>query len=334
MKVLLPLVLVAALALAGYWGGSGEGRVLFGIVLPYAALGVFLAGMCRRVYVWARSPVPFRIPTTAGQQESLGWIKHSRLGNPSNGWEVAGRMVLEILFFRSLFRNTKADLRDGRLGYGSAKWLWAAGIVFHYAMLVILLRHLRFFLAPVPGFVGFVESVDGLFEVGVPVLYVTDVLFLAAVGYLFLRRVVIPQVAYVSLPADYFPLFLLFGIGATGVLMRYFLKVDLLEVKQFTMGLATFHPTVPKGVGGIFFAHLFLISVLFAYFPFSKLVHLGGVFLSPTRNLPNNSRAVRHINPWNPEVKVHSYQAYEDEFRDKMKAVGLPLEKGDPGVAP
>jgi nitrate reductase gamma subunit len=47
---------------------------------------------------------------------------------------------------------------------------------------------------------------------------------------------------------------------------------------------------VPETIGPMFFTHIFLLSVLFAYFPFSKLVHMGGVFLSPTRNLANNSQ--------------------------------------------
>ena len=75
-------------------------------------------------------------------------------------------------------------------------------------------------------------------------------------------------------------------------------------------------------------AFLFLVSVLFAYFPFSKLMHLGGVFLSPTRNLANTNRMRRHVNPWNPEVEVHTYQQWEEEFRDKLQAAGIPLEKG------
>jgi hypothetical protein len=73
--------------------------------------------------------------------------------------------------------------------------------------------------------------------------------------------------------------------------------------------------------------HLFLVSVLIAYFPFSKLMHLGGIFLSPTRNLSNNNRSVRHLNPWNYPVKTHSYDAYEDEFREKMIEAGIPVEK-------
>jgi nitrate reductase gamma subunit len=331
MKILLPLVAVVALALAALWGAQGaDAQAVFGIYIPYAALAVFVLGMIYRVIGWARSPVPFRIPTTCGQQKTLPQFKQSRLESPSNNLEVVGRMALEVLLFRSLFRNTKAELKDGKLGYGSTKWLWLAGIVFHYSMLVVVLRHLRLFVAPIPGFVRFLESADGILQVGVPVLYITDALFILAVTYLFLRRVVVPQVSYISLAADYFPLFLLLGIAVTGVLMRYFFRVDLLKVKELAVGLATLHPVVPQGIGSLFFSHLFLVSLLFLYFPFSKLVHLGGVFLSPTRNLANNNRAVRHVNPWNPKVEVHTYDEYEDEFREKMKTVGLPVEKESP----
>jgi hypothetical protein len=56
-------------------------------------------------------------------------------------------------------------------------------------------------------------------------------------------------------------------------------------------------------------------------------MHVGGIFMSPTRNLANNSRAKRHVNPWNYPVKIHTYDAYEDEFREKMIEIGLPVEK-------
>jgi hypothetical protein len=36
---------------------------------------------------------------------------------------------------------------------------------------------------------------------------------------------------------------------------------------------------------------------------------------------------VRHINPWNYPVKLHTYEEYEDDFREKMKECGLPVEK-------
>ncbi len=75
--------------------------------------------------------------------------------------------------------------------------------------------------------------------------------------------------------------------------MRYIARTDVVAVKQFAIGLAVFAPAVPKNVGAWFYVHLALVSTLAAYLPFSKLMHMGGVFLSPTRNLANNSRMQR-----------------------------------------
>ncbi|KYH32411.1 sulfate reduction electron transfer complex DsrMKJOP subunit DsrM [Neomoorella mulderi] len=323
------LIVVALIMVVTLGVGVAGLQYMFGVIIPYAAIAIFLAGMAYRVIKWARAPVPFRIPTTAGQQKSLPWIKASTFDNPSSTAGVIGRMALEVLFFRSLLRNTKMELHQGpRLAYHWEKWLWLGGLLFHWSFLIIFLRHLRFFTEPVPSFVSRLEGIDGFFRFGVQGLYITDIIILVAVTYLFLRRVVIPQVRYISLPADYFPLFLILGIASTGILMRYFFRVDITAVKELTIGLVTFSPRVPEGVGILFYIHLFLVCILGAYFPFSKLVHMGGIFLSPTRNLPNDSRARRHINPWNYPVKVHTYEEYEEEFREKMKMAGLPVEKG------
>jgi len=230
--------------------------------------------------------------------------------------------------FRSLFRNTSTQIKAGpRLTY-DANWpLWLAGLTFHWSFLIIVLRHMRFFAEPVPVFVAALQGLDGFFEIGVPTLFLTDVAIVTAITYLFLRRVVSPQVRYVSLVADYFPLFLLLAIAGTGMWMRYGSKTDVVGIKELAMGLVTFAPRVPEGIGALFFAHLLLVSVLLAYLPVSKLTHMAGVFMSPTRNLANNNRAVRHVNPWNHPVKVHTYEEWEDEFRDKMIACGLPVER-------
>jgi nitrate reductase gamma subunit len=330
MKVLISFIVVLALVLVAYAGVAiANMHFLFGVVLPYAAVATFIIFMIVRILKWGSSPVPFRIPTTCGQQESLPWIKQSKLENPSTVLGVLGRMALEVFFFRSLFRNLKTQLgEDKKLSYGEAKWLWAAGLAFHYSFLVILIRHLRFFTQVLPFPVQLVEGLDSFLQIGTPLLYMTDLVLLGAVFYLFLRRVGIPQLSYISLINDYFPLFLIFGIGITGVLMRYFYKTDIVSVKMLAMSLVSFSPIAPAaGIGPIFYVHLFLICTLFAYFPFSKLVHMAGVFMSPTRVLANNSRKKRHINPWNYPVHVHTYAEYENDFREKMKKAGLPVEK-------
>jgi nitrate reductase gamma subunit len=127
---------------------------------------------------------------------------------------------------------------------------------------------------------------------------------------------------------DYFPLFLILGIALSGVYMRYIAKVDIMSIKDVVMGLVAFNYKVPAGVDVSFFVHLFLVSTLLVYFPFSKLMHMGGVFLSPTRNMTNNTRMVHYETVWtDPNIKPHSYEAYENEFREPMHEAGLPLEK-------
>jgi len=329
VNYLFSLLVVVALFLFA-WVGAGvwEMEYLFGIFIPYAAFVTFAIGVIYRIVNWAQSPVPFRIPTTCGQGQSLPWIKQNKIDNPSTLWGVIVRMLLEVLFFRSLFRNIKLEFNAGkRIAYEWEKWLWLAALAFHWSFLAVLVRHLRFFTEPVPFAIQLLENIDGILQVGLPIIFLSGFALLGAATYLFMRRVVIPQVRYISLPADYFPLFLIIAIASTGMFMRYITKVDIVKIKEMTMGLVSLQPAIPDGIGTLFFVHLFLVCVLFAYFPFSKLMHFGGIFMSPTRNLANNTRAKRHVNPWNYPVKVHNYEAYENEFRERMIEAGLPVDK-------
>jgi len=330
MGALLSLIAVAALAgLAWLAVAVGDLRYLVGVVLPGVAFAVFIIGIVARVVRWARSPVPFRIPTVSGQEKSLPWIRNQELESPSGTLGVIGRMLLEVLFFRSLFRNTRVQIDPARekVSYIGTKTLWVAGMAFHWAMLVIVLRHFRFLVEPTPRFVEWIQSVDGFFQVGVPVIYATTVIFLAALAFLLARRLVDAKVRYISLPSDYFALYLLLAIGLTGVIMRHFEKIDIVDVKAAMAGWTSFQPVLPQGVGVMYFVHVALVSVLLVYFPFSKLLHAPGVFLSPTRNLANNNRAKRHVNPWNPPIVGHTYAEWEEEFHDKLVAAGYTLDK-------
>ena len=330
-KYLIPLTTVFLLFLVAYTGVEGAGlQVFFGIVFPYLAVIAFLVGFVLKVMGWASSAVPFRIPTTCGQQKSLPWVKQNCIDNPDTATGVFVRMLLEIFLFRSLFRNTKAAFNrnvSNKLSYSWEIFLWLGALAFHYSFLVVLLRHFRFFTSPVPSCLGWLEYFDGIVQLGLPGLFLSGVVLLAATLFLLGRRIFDAKVTYVSQAADYFPLFLIIAIAATGIAMRYFTKVDIIGIKTLTMGLVTFAPVIPEGVGGLFYAHVFLVSILFAYFPASKLMHMGGVFLSPTRNMANNTRAKRHVNPWNYDVETHTYAQYEDHFREKMIEAGLPVDK-------
>jgi nitrate reductase gamma subunit len=328
MKILLPLAAVAAFILVA-WAASASGlEMLFGVMIPYVAFLIFLAGFTWRVVRWASSPVPFHIPAVCGQQKSLPWIKANNRESPNNMAGVVGRMALEVFLFRSLWRNDRAELkRREKAVYGSSRFLWLGGLMFHWSLAVILFRHLRFFTEPVLPGIGTLQAFDAIFEVGMPALYLSNVAVLVALTYLFLRRTFNGQVRCISLPSDYFALFLIAAIVLSGIAMRHVFKADVEGVKELTMNIVAFRFAVPASIGISFYVHLFLVSLLLAYFPFSKLMHAPGVFLSPTRNLRNDSRAVRHINPWDSPVQVHTYEEWEDDFRDAMIDAGLPVEK-------
>ena len=322
------LAILVLAALAWFCTALVGLNLLFAIVIPCLALVIFVFGFFYRLLGWARSPVPFHIPTTCGQQKSHPWIKQDKLESPTSTFWVVARMALEVFLFRSLWRNDRVELkRQEKLIYSPKRFLWLGGLLFHWSLAIILFRHLRFFTEPVLPGIAAVDSLDGLFQIGIPSLFMTDAAILVALTYLFIRRTFFPQLRLISLPCDYFALFLLLAIVLSGLLMRHFFKTDLERVKELVIGLISLRPVVPAALGSFFYMHLFLVSMLLAYFPFSKLMHAPGVFLSPTRNLKNDSRMRRHVNPWSYPVKVHTYAEYEDEFRAAMIEAGIPVDK-------
>jgi nitrate reductase gamma subunit len=330
-KILCPLAVVTLLVLLPLLTLVFPGaEFAFAVIIPYLALAVFLAGFVFRVVRWAQSPVPFSITTVGGQEKSLPWIKDNKTESPVSNLAVAWRMFLEIFFFRSLFRNSRADLVAGqRLVYGGSRWLWLGGLAFHWSLLVIIFRHLRFFTEPVFLPVTWLTNLDSLFRFSLSTLFLSDFIILIALTYLFFRRVVSPQIKYISLASDYLALLLILGVVISGILMRWVFKVDVDAVKRLAISMISFRPAVSPNIGLAFYIHLIMVCTLIAYFPFSKMMHAPGILFSPTRNMKNDSRAVRHINPWNQPVRVHTYEEYEDEFRKPMIAAGLPVEKKD-----
>ena len=141
MGALISLIAVVGLALLAAVGATaGDGlRFVLGVIIPGIAFAVFLGGIIFRVVHWARSPVPFRVPTTTGQAKSLPWIHNNEFEAPSGLFGVIGRMALEVFAFRSLFRNTRVEILPdkGKLNYIADKGLWAAALAFHLSLIHI-----------------------------------------------------------------------------------------------------------------------------------------------------------------------------------------------------
>ena len=150
--------------------------------IAYLGLAIFVAGMVWRVVAWARVPVPFPIALTCGQQKSLEGIRAAWLENPWTRAGAACRTAIEALWFRSLLRDSRAQLLPGpRFVYRGDRSLWAGALLFHGCLLWVWIGHLRFFVEP--ALVG-------------PANRFVDAGLVAAVVFLFLRRVLDRRLRY------------------------------------------------------------------------------------------------------------------------------------------
>jgi nitrate reductase gamma subunit len=295
------------------------------------AAAAALGGICRRVWRWAATPEPFRIPTTTGQQPSIDGIAASRVDSPSTRAGVVGRMAIEMLLFRSLFRHTAAGPGRGaaaaRLVYAERKGLWLGAMAFHWSLLVVAVRHLRLVVDPAPRAVAALSAVDGFLEIGAPRWYAADVVLAAALVYLLGRRIANPLLRYLTLPADYLALAALLAVAGSGIVLRYVARPDLVAVREFTLSVAALAPRAMAAPGFWLTAHLLSAALLLVMLPATKMAHAAGAWFSPTRNQANDSRRRLHVNPWNAPAPFHRYEEWESEFRDKLAAAGIPTER-------
>lgn len=79
--------------------------------------------------------------------------------------------------------------------------------------------------------------------------------------------------------------------------MTYIAHTDVIAAKSFALGLLIFD-WQPLSIDLLLLIHLGLVAILLAIFPFSKLLHVPGVFFSPTRNQVDNPRNYRHLADW------------------------------------
>ena len=227
-------------------------------LLFYVATLVLVVGLAVKIGGYARTPSPLVIPTTPA---------------PLTRGGVVLRIAREVVFFESLFK--------------SSKWTWLFGWLFHGSLLLVLLRHVRYFQEPVWApivFVQFFGTYAGLTMV-------------AGLAGLWARRFLVDRVRYISTPSDHLHLALLLAIGLSGLAMRFVAHTDIVAVKAFMLGLMRFE-ILSLPADPLLLVHLTLVALLMIVFPISKLLHAPGLFFSPTRNQADNPRETRHLAAW------------------------------------
>jgi nitrate reductase gamma subunit len=230
-------------------------------VLFYLATAAFVVGLAYRIRLYARAPALLNIPTTPAPTTQKG---------------VVVRMTKEVVLFESLFK--------------ANKWTWLFGWVFHMAMLLVVLRHLRYFTEPVWFWVNWVQPF-GLYA---------GFAMVAGLAALWGRRFLVERIKYISAPSDHLMLLLLIGIGVTGLMMKYVAHTDIISLKAYILGLMYFD-WQPLPADPVLLVHLGLVLILIFIFPISKLLHAPGVFFSPGRNQADNTREKRYVSPGAPK---------------------------------
>jgi nitrate reductase gamma subunit len=233
------------------------------VVLFYAATLLLVVGLGMKIAQYARTPAPLKIPTTPAPMTNSG---------------VAFRMAREVVLFESLFK--------------SSKWTWIFGWMFHMGLFLVLVRHLRYFVADIPGWLAAIQ----------PFGKYAAFIMVAGLGGLLARRFLVDRVRYISTPSDYLHLLLLIGIGMSGAMMTFVAHTDIVALKMFILGLMRFAPQ-PVPSDPILLAHLAMVALLMIIFPISKLLHAPGVFFSPTRNQADNPRERRHLADWAAQLE-------------------------------
>ncbi|MBK7276231.1 MAG: respiratory nitrate reductase subunit gamma [Betaproteobacteria bacterium] len=226
--------------------------------LFYAATAILVVGVALKIRSYAGTPAPLLIPTTPA---------------PTTTGGVALRLTREVVFFESLFKGNK--------------WTWLFGWMFHAALLLVLLRHVRYFQQPVWDVIVFIQ----------PYGTYAGFAMVAGLGGLWARRFLVDRVRYISTPSDHLHLALLIAIGLSGLSMRFVKPTDIVAVKTFMLGLMRLD-IQPLPTDPLLLLHLALVALLMIVFPISKLLHAPGLFFSPTRNQADTPREARHLAPW------------------------------------
>ncbi|MFZ5597224.1 MAG: respiratory nitrate reductase subunit gamma [Bacillota bacterium] len=263
-------------------------------ILPYITVIVFTVGILYRLGRWAGPklmPNVILSPFPRSEAQRFGVIG------------------AEVIFFRSLFSSDRA--------------LWVGAWLMHIALFMAIGGHVVgiYFLGKQFIYLGVTETMSE----NLSVLLGTSagLLLLAGLLYLLIRRVSIPKVKEVSSPSDYLHLVLLLTIVVIGNIMRLWehsLGIAYEPVKDYVTQLITFKPLpldheVLKTP--LFVLHLLFVQILLMILPFSKLMHIPGMFAE--RWIIN--RVYKEPAPGLPNVDIEA-----------ARRAGIGLPSGEGGV--
>jgi len=243
-------------------------------ILPYITLVVFTFGVLFRLGRWAGSRIVHNITLAPFPQRNS---------------QVLGIFAAEVIFFRSLFSSDRP--------------LWAGAWLMHMALFGAIGGHLVgiYFLGKQFVYLGMSEHLSE--QMSALLGTSAGLALLAGLVYLLIRRLTVQKVKEVTGTSDYLQLVLLLAIVVVGNIMRLFehdLGIAYAPAKDYVAHLLMLKPLPMDHLAittPFFVLHLLFVQILLMVFPFSKLMHVFGMFANrwiinrvykdPASGLPN-----------------------------------------------
>jgi len=212
-------------------------------VMFYAAAAIFFGGLGWRIKKFLSHPPHLRKPETERPHPTMA---------------ATVRAATDVIFFRGTFFNDRI--------------MWLLSACFHFGLLFVLLRHLRYALNPewVGSFLWKLVTLAQAFG-----LYGGFILIAGVAGF-WLRRLAVKEAREASSLTDHALFALLLAIPCVGYLNNW-VHTDVVSVKEFFVGLATFD-WKPLPTDALLLTHLWLVALLLISLPFSNFMHVAGVF--------------------------------------------------------
>ncbi len=221
------------------------------IFLPYLTVIVFIGGIAFRLTVWRKTPSPGRMTLFPAPSKGAGTF-----------WGV----VRESFLFSSLFKGDRT--------------FWGFAWVFHVALLLIFVGHVRVFTDFPALWAALNIDADTM---SATFGGIAGVIIALTALVLLVRRIGIVRVREITNSTDFFALILILAILLTGNMMRFGEHFDLELTRTYFSQLMTLSFTgIEIPLSGIFRVHFLLAQLLIIYIPFSKIMHLGGIFFTQT----------------------------------------------------
>lgn len=220
------------------------------IILAYLGIIVLIGGLIYQILKWWMADMPFHL---------------SKFPAPASNAKALGHVLLDSFFFRSMWKRSME--------------VWASGWTFHVFLALLIIGHIVGISTAGLQFVPYGVSPEESMRLSGQFGLVIGIILMLILLYLLGRRIVSSRIRFISSAEDFLILVLLLAIVISGNAMRLYAGIETAAVRDFIHSIFILKPILPP-LDPWFISHFSLVMLLLIYFPFSKLAHSCGIFMS------------------------------------------------------